>query len=521
MGDVVVPFLVPGIMPIPNLLDLVTKHTHKTCKESRIESVGSLAMAVIHRTTATNGGVYQRLVGSIATSACKVAVIATVVAMVLGIHFYAQQGAEQQVVAATSSSSMEPSVVEKRVPNQVSATVDTPTNLRSNKVSELDRTITAAAAVPDNTAATTPSTFTSTADEMTAADPNSVTSTDTTSLSSTQTALETPLATTDPVGSVPSVTTAGAAIGATTTSSSTGGGGGGNIYNCDTDFVRVKPMPPLLSHVECVTLNPQPMQLPKEGFILGHDYFNSVYERRVADVFHAVLQSQTAVVATTPGTPPQGGIVLDSGGNTGWYTALVTHCYKSLHVIVVEPQINCFQTTCPLLQLNHIDSSRVTIYNNIVANEPTTLTLQTTQGCDPGFSVDSDAAAVVNGTAVDVSSIRGVDLIQDYPEEEPILFAKIDAEGSEISVLTSLEPLFANGRLTDLVVEIQHAPTRWGIALEDNLRELTRLVETYQWTIIPVMQPQKTYTVEQLMNVLRTTVGGDFYFTIQSKLPQR
>lgn len=205
--------------------------------------------------------------------------------------------------------------------------------------------------------------------------------------------------------------------------------------------------------------------IPDEGFIFHSRYFTTIYETRVRDVFADVLGGKSSAELAS-------GVVLDVGGNSGWYAAYAATCFGAT-VHVFEPQEGCLHIMCPLLAKNDI-ADRVTIHHNIVAATPKTIVLQ--QGCDPGFSPDhhlETGTARDNTAAKVVTSVSAADVVRPG---QTVLLVKIDTEGTEMGVLQSLESLLRDGRITNVVMEIKPASWIKDNRLDANIAEFTRLV---------------------------------------------
>jgi len=148
--------------------------------------------------------------------------------------------------------------------------------------------------------------------------------------------------------------------------------------------------------------------------------------------------------------------------------------------------MGCLDIMCPLLSRNSI-ADKVTVHHNIVAS--TAKTISVPQGCDPGFNPDKhihgdddtkqqqgshddddddDDAAVL-----DIVSVSAADFVQ--PNQQ-VLMIKIDTEGTEIGVLQSLEPLLADGRARDIVVEVKLKSWKADERVQENVQEFIRLV---------------------------------------------
>jgi FkbM family methyltransferase len=219
--------------------------------------------------------------------------------------------------------------------------------------------------------------------------------------------------------------------------------------SCNQILPTRKAPPKFFSHVECKNTA---MQIPKEGFIFATNYFQYIDEKKVAKVFHDVLSSKSPEEL-------QRDVVLDIGGNTGWFTALAAFCYGAT-VHVFEPQTGCLETMCSLLDENQLTST-VHIHNNPVAATPFVLKLPWGQECDPGFSPNQInkmhvVPAIKKAGITRIQSINPVDIVT---ADQKVHLAKVDVEGNEISVLLALEPLLKSGQLSDIVMEF--SPSRW------------------------------------------------------------
>merc|ERR1712070_591358 len=103
-------------------------------------------------------------------------------------------------------------------------------------------------------------------------------------------------------------------------------------------------------------------------------YIFSSIEKAVTKVFHDVLGTKST-------EDIKEGIVLDIGGNTGWFSNLAAFCY-GVKVHIFEPQPDCFNVICPLFRNNAVENL-ITTHNNFVSNQKNmTLTLNTGAGCD-------------------------------------------------------------------------------------------------------------------------------------------
>ena len=190
------------------------------------------------------------------------------------------------------------------------------------------------------------------------------------------------------------------------------------------------------------------MQIPNEGFMFEHRYIFSSYEKAVTNVFHDVLGRKSAENIAE-------GIVLDIGGNTGWFANLAAFCYGS-RVHIFEPQPDCFNVICPLFRINSVENL-ITTHNNFVSNQKDmTLTLNKNAGCDPGFSPPKRS---VDGGLISIPPINPADWSLDE-ENIPIILVKIDVEGNEVDVLNALSPLIASKRINDVVMEVN--PKHYG-----------------------------------------------------------
>ena len=217
------------------------------------------------------------------------------------------------------------------------------------------------------------------------------------------------------------------------------------------------------NHTDCPAQGRRSIVIPNEGFIFSSRYFTSIYETRVRDVFEKVLSRESSERL-------QRGVVLDIGGNSGWYTAYAAVCF-GVHVHVFEPQEGCLDIMCPLVAHNDIQSL-VTIHHNIVAQDPKAISI--VQDCDPGFSPDHHLLEPDGpDRKAQVASIRAVDVVQS---DQPVLMIKIDTEGTEMGVLSSIEPLLRDGRATNVVVEIKLKLWESDGHAEENIKEFRRLV---------------------------------------------
>jgi FkbM family methyltransferase len=230
--------------------------------------------------------------------------------------------------------------------------------------------------------------------------------------------------------------------------------------SCNQILPTRKAPPKFFSHVECKNTA---MQIPKEGFIFATNYFQYRDEKKVAKVFHDVLSSKSPEEL-------QRDVVLDIGGNTGWFTALAAFCYGAT-VHVFEPQTGCLETMCSLLDENQLTST-VHIHNNPVAATPFVLKLPRGQGCDPGFSpneINKEHFVPANDKNAGMIQIQSINPVDIVTADQKVHLAKIDVEGNEISALQALEPLLKSGQLSDIVMEL--APKRWLLNTENWTRE--------------------------------------------------
>lgn len=250
----------------------------------------------------------------------------------------------------------------------------------------------------------------------------------------------------------------------------------------------------------------RPLTIPDEGFIFAERYFLTDYETRIRDVFTNVLSSKTPEEISK-------GIVLDIGGNSGWYAAYASACF-GIQVHVFEPQEGCLDIMCPLLYLNNLQPL-VTIHHNIVASTHKAIVLE--QGCDVEFSPDQHL--VTQGDAENygsklVTSVAAADFVQP---QQPVWMIKIDVEGTEIGVLQSLEPLLQDGRARNIVVEIK--PKGWARArqLNDNIREFKRLVYQNHFSVYSL--EKKVYVEPSEFAIWLFTMGwhADNNFWLQKQ----
>jgi FkbM family methyltransferase len=150
---------------------------------------------------------------------------------------------------------------------------------------------------------------------------------------------------------------------------------------------------------------------------------------------------------------PEGAVLLDIGANQGAMTILASRVVgKRGIVLAFEP---CAATAARLnanLELNQADN--VAVFQQGIGSESHLLSIGS---ADP---LHSGAACIGGGgQRVMVSPLFDIPEISSYLVSRPV-YANVDTEGYELEVLRGLKPLLGEGRIRQIIIEINDAHLR-------------------------------------------------------------
>ena len=168
-----------------------------------------------------------------------------------------------------------------------------------------------------------------------------------------------------------------------------------------------------------------------------------------------------------------GEIALDIGANSGFFTNIMAG--HGLPVHSFEPSPGC----CKFIKAANLANG----FSNVVVHQAAVssriYTIEVPPNCDHGFVVNTQAEKKYNWVSVSTASV--MPLFDDPNTKAAVI--KIDAEGSEIDILHTIEPLLAAKRVRALVVEI--VPTWWKhtgvITTESGLAMLHKMEEKFNF----------------------------------------
>ena len=281
---------------------------------------------------------------------------------------------------------------------------------------------------------------------------------------------------------------------------------------------KLDPFPPeptdALEHFSTRTVTVAPyewQQVVGRGFLDGGLFEGHSVEVQIARIF----------VYTLTRTNPHNGLVFDVGMNTGLYTCLAATAGFTVHSF--EPQPMCHRLMNYMIWKNgfgsrvHLHLAGAGLENGLIK--------QNSDVCDSG-NMATDAS---EGAHFHQIPIQRISLLLNHRNTQPILLMKMDTEGFEINILRDLLPLFEEGRIHNLIVEI--VPCVWkekGHDVRAGVDVLTKLQAIARRTLV-LSDPNPPHLGVAHIDVdFNNEIPGPFYsvddmstFLLQDRLPPR
>ena len=153
-------------------------------------------------------------------------------------------------------------------------------------------------------------------------------------------------------------------------------------------------------------------------------------------------------------------LVMDVGSNHGLYSLFAAKL--GADVVTLEPQMHLCRVINKAAKLNGDDvASRITLYNNAALDAREVITLSQADVAEGAIATVVRSGS--SGGGSDKVVARPISDFLPPTEKRDICFLKVDVEGFELHAIPSAAPLFATGRVHNLVVEFG-PPNRWGVA---------------------------------------------------------